>query len=226
MRVSFTLTWLVGLAAIAWLAVNMQVLNWPVSGVNIEKTGHQISNSEIISLVDPMIETGWLSLDINAVQAKIAAMPWVEHVRVYRVFPDRLMVHIEERVPVARYKSMALVSRAGKCFEPQSLVGVGPLPHLDVAYADLALGHDGLLHVQAALSATAALPQDIALVRYKADAGWDLVFHSGLLVRLGRGTVEESLAKWVHYYPKILRHKQGKLPKKIDMRYANGAAVL
>ena len=208
-----------------WLVLNIQMFSWPVSGVDIEKTGRHISNGEIIDLVDPMLEGGWLSLNINAVQAQIAAMPWVERVQVYRVFPDRLALRIEEKVPVARYGDTALISKAGKCFEPRSLAETGSLPRLEVEYADLALGHKGLLQVQSWLSSTAVLPQDVEVVRYQPDIGWDVLFHSGLLVRLGRSPVEQSLAKWAHYYPKILRHKHGKLPKKIDMRYANGAAV-
>lgn|GEM_PF-2878972 len=225
MKVSSIVIWLGALIATAWLVVNIQVFSWPVSGVDIEKTGRHISNSEIIDLVDPLLEDGWLSLNINAVQAQIAAMPWVERVQVYRVFPDRLALRIEEKVPVARFGEAALISKTGKCFEPASLVEIGSLPRLEVEYADLALGYKGLLQVQALLSSEATLPQDMEVVRYQADIGWDVFFHSGLLVRLGPSSVERSLAKWAYYYPKILRHKHGKLPKKIDMRYANGAAV-
>jgi cell division protein FtsQ len=225
MRISSILLWLTGLMATAWLVINVQMLSWPVSGVDIEKTGHHISNSEIIEVVDPMLEAGWLSLDINAVQAQVAAIPWVERVQVYRVFPDRLALRMEEKVPVARYGDTALISKTGKCFQPASLVDIGPLPHLEVEYPLLAFGHQGLLQVQATLASMAALPQDIDRIRYQADIGWDLAFHSGLQVRLGRSPIEQSLARWAHYYPKILHHKKGAMPKKVDLRYANGAAV-
>ena len=211
--------------ATVWLIVHMQWLNWPVSGVDIEKTGQHISDSDIIDLVDPMLESGWLSLNINDVQLQLAAMPWVERVQVYRVFPDRLVLHIEEKVPVARFGDAALISKTGKCFEPPSLVDIGPLPRVEVAYTDLALGYEGLSRMQALLASHADLPQDIALLRYQADVGWDVVFQNGLLVRLGRKPIEQSLEKWAHYYPKIVHHKKGKSLKKIDMRYANGAAV-
>ncbi|CAN0604114.1 unnamed protein product, partial [Ectocarpus sp. 12 AP-2014] len=46
--------------------------------------------------------TSVLGFDIDAARARVLALPWVKEASVRRVYPDQLMVEIEEHAPFAR----------------------------------------------------------------------------------------------------------------------------
>ncbi len=41
------------------------------------------------------------SLPLKEISKRVEAHPWVEHVNVRKIFPDRVLIHIEERKPIA-----------------------------------------------------------------------------------------------------------------------------
>jgi cell division protein FtsQ len=65
-----------------------------------------------------------LGLDIDAMRARLAALPWIVSAEVERRYPDRLLVTVREAEPLAlwqRKQTLFLVSRAGKVIETADL---------------------------------------------------------------------------------------------------------
>jgi cell division protein FtsQ len=65
-----------------------------------------------------------LSLDIDAMRERLAALPWIVSAEVERRYPDRLVVTVTEAEPLAlwqRKQKLFLVSRTGKVIETADL---------------------------------------------------------------------------------------------------------
>jgi cell division protein FtsQ len=60
-----------------------------------------LSEAEVRELLGPAVGENILTLDIDALKARLRASPWVADARVGRTLPDILRVEIEERVPLA-----------------------------------------------------------------------------------------------------------------------------
>ena len=58
-----------------------------------------LSEGEVRELLGPAVGENILSLDIDALKARLRASPWVADATVSRTLPDTLRVEIHERVP-------------------------------------------------------------------------------------------------------------------------------
>ena len=74
-----------------------------------------------------------LTYDVGAARGRIESLPWVRKAEVSRIFPDRLHVLIEERVPVAVWEhrgKTTLVDRQGRVLAYLSGPGRVDLPRI------------------------------------------------------------------------------------------------
>jgi cell division protein FtsQ len=46
-----------------------------------------------------------LGLDLNVIQSRIVALPWVKTARIQRQLPDKLLINLEERKPTGRWQT-------------------------------------------------------------------------------------------------------------------------
>ena len=60
-----------------------------------------LSEGEVRELLGPAVGENILTLDIDALKARLRASPWVADATVGRTLPDILLVEIEERLPLA-----------------------------------------------------------------------------------------------------------------------------
>ena len=201
------------------------MLEWNVGDVEIKKEGLNISNDEIVSAIDPLLEPGWLYLHLSSIKESLSELPWVEDVQVYRVFPDKIALNIKEKIPVARYGEDGLISLSGKLFRPSRECVSDDLPYLEAPESNIELVFSALGYLKKAVANNKVLPQKIKYLKYSHDAGWDVAFSNPLLVHLGRVDFNTAIDKFSYYYPKIITRNKNKVIKTIDMRYANGAAV-
>ena len=129
-----------------------------------------------------------LSFDTRAAQARVESLSWVERASIERVFPDRLEVHITERMPFAVWQLGArhyLIDKTGRVLTAVApntapslprLAGEGAATAAAALYALLA-GYPALAHqVELAARAGRRPPVDLAAHgrrRHRAAAdGW------------------------------------------------------
>ncbi len=202
----------------AWLD---QFMDRPIAGVSVESEFKYISQADTQSVVASRLTKTFLELDMQGIKTALEANPWVDNVMVMRRWPDRLVVHIEEQKPIARWGQEGFLNRRGE------IVQVPPTPALDglpLFLADAQYAKEVMrqyLAVKNLVSPVNLVPQTLVLDNTKS---WRIQFTSGLSITLGR---EKSLEK-LKNISKILRTELApELPhiKSIDMRYDNGFAV-
>jgi len=170
----------------------------------------------------------FFSVDLDAVRRAFEALPWVRKVEVRRLWPDRILVAIEEHVALARWgadaRTMRLVNTYGEVFAGE-LSEAERLPQF--------AGPGGSAREMArvygafrqALAPLALEPRQVLLSpRY----AWQLRLSNGLTLELGRDQLKEPvmerLSRFVAFYAQTLGALNRKLDH-VDLRYPNGFAL-
>ncbi|GJL77468.1 MAG: hypothetical protein NPINA01_04570 [Nitrospinaceae bacterium] len=64
----------------------------------------KLPENELLKWLGPVTGDNIFLLDLEGLSTKLAAHPWVRTVSVRKVFPQKIIVHVEERKPYARIK--------------------------------------------------------------------------------------------------------------------------
>ena len=62
------------------------------------------TKSSLLEALNVKLGEPILGLDLNIIQSRIVALPWVKIARIQRQFPDKLLINLEERRPTGRWQ--------------------------------------------------------------------------------------------------------------------------
>ena len=193
----------------------------PIRYVQVEGAFQYIDKQNIQMKIDPLVQAGYFSVDLQAIQQAVMSLPWTESIQVQRVWPDRIKLRIYEQKPVIRWQEHSLLNERGEVFRPLNIDRFQTLP---VLYAPNVQRQE-LLEVMHGLSVS-LMDQGLYLTEFRVNErqSWLLSMENGLVIQLGR---LQPLAKFSQLM-KALIVTGGELVNKmiyVDMRYPNGYAV-
>jgi cell division protein FtsQ len=204
-----------GLAALTW------ALDRPIRVISMDGRFQRVSPGEIEKAVVPFTQAGFMSADLARIQRAVEAVPWVDHARVQRRWPNSLHVTVVEETAAARWGESGLINTRGQLFVRQAAHVPAELPRLS--------GPDGTESEVAAryLSAQGRILEAgmrIAALRLDERGAWEMDLDSGVTVRLGRRDVDERLDRFIHTASQVIAHRLTEI-NYVDMRYSNGFAI-
>jgi len=125
---------LVGLpvAATVWVTTSPLFL---LAAVEIGPTEH-VTTEEVAMALVGLQGRHLLGLSLNDVEALLASNPWIEGAAIRKELPDRMIVEVRERYPVALLRQddgLFYVDKTGFVMEPYDPAGPVDLPLLSVA---------------------------------------------------------------------------------------------
>ena len=189
-----------------------------------------VTSSQIYAAVIETLDGTVLSADLRPVQQSLQAIPWVRSATVRRIWPNRLLVRIEEHRAAAAWSKGVLVNTYGETF------------------AGAREDHDGSCEL-AALSGPAGserfvlrrarqlqewvapLGMSLASLRLTDQYAWNAVLSGGITLDLGRDAlaagIEERVRMFVKTQPWLLQRLalEGSVSVvHADLRYATGYA--
>ena len=132
-----------------------------------------------------------LNFDPAAAQARIAKLPWVGSVTVQRRLPGTILVHLVERVPLARWqhdKKTVVIDAEGQPLTEAQVAQFGELP--------LVVGEGAPSETQALLDDLKPYPDIAKLVTASvrvAGRRWDLHIDPKIVVQLPEKDIDEAL---------------------------------
>lgn len=196
-------------------------LNPPLSRINIEGRVQFVREADLAALLSPAMQQGFFGLNVKAVKASLEQHPWVSSAAVKRVWPDQLVVQIQEEVPIARWGESQLLNQYGEVFAPRELGSLSSLPVLSGPEHSQKLMMERYKELGEMLFPLGLRLQALTLSE---RGSWEFRLDDGVLVIAGRQQVSERLRRFLAIYDSRIRNDIA-LIESVDLRYANGIAV-
>jgi cell division protein FtsQ len=197
--------------------------------VRLEGDLQRNSVSTVRANAMPHLAGNFFTMDLARTRAAFEQVPWVRHAVVRRVWPDKLVVALEEHQPVALWQgdesSDKMVNSHGEVFE----ANVGDVE--DDSLPQFA-GPDGsspqVLEMYRRLQPLfAGMEAEMTALHLSGRGSWKVDLDDGATIELGRGTpdeVVERTARFIRTLPQVL-HKFDAPLESADLRHAEGYAV-
>ncbi len=187
-----------GKATIAWMETAVAAVK-DKSHLSLQQViveGHARTQIKSVNAV-LNVKQGMPLFDINLAekQAAVAELPWIETVRVERYLPDKLVIKVTEKTPIAiwqNHKKYWPIDTAGKVIRDNKTI---------IAHVLLVVGSDAPEHTPDLMNALASFPEINTLVKSAQRVGnrrWNLILkdaENGLVVYLPETEIESALAR-------------------------------
>lgn len=205
-----------------WQEVKAQGADWlPVKYVRIEGAFQYIAKDKVKSVLLEHVTSGFYNVDIKRVQSSVKALPWVDTVRVERVWPDAFNIVIKEQSPVVRWRDDALLNANGEVFKPEQIKDFSQLPLLE--------GPDGyelkMLKILNALLIDLS-EQGMLLGKFKINErrAWNIELQNKMELKVGRNQPLKKIQRFLKTIPLIGQEQIAGIAV-VDLRYSNGYAL-
>ena len=177
----------------------------------------------------PHLAGNFFTMDLGRTRAAFEQVPWVRHAVVRRVWPNRLVVALEEHQPVALWEgdenSDKMVNSHGEVFE----ANVGDVE--DDSLPQFA-GPEGTSSQVLAMYRRlqprfAGIDAEMTALKLSRRGSWRVELDNGASIELGRGTpddVMERTTRFIRTVPQVM-HKFHAPLESADLRHAEGYAV-
>ncbi len=201
--------------------VSTLMLDRPIRALDLEAPLQRVSQMQILAAIEPHLEAGFVTADLDGLRAALEALDWVDVAVVRRRWPDRIQVLVVEQVPAARWGDDGLLNTRGELFVTGARHIPAELPRLsgpDDTSARVArryLAMHGRL-VEAGLQ--------LASIELDDRGSWELTLSNGVSVRLGRRDIELRSERFVELVSKLVNRRQEDI-EFVDMRYSNGFSI-
>ena len=85
------------LSALTW------ALDRPVRVISIDGSFQRVSPGQVEKAVAPFASQGFMSASLADIQRAVEELPWVDHARIARRWPNSLRVSVTEQIAAARW---------------------------------------------------------------------------------------------------------------------------
>jgi cell division protein FtsQ len=200
-----------------------------IGGVRLEGDLQRNSVTTVRANAMPHLAGNFFTMDLGKARDAFEQVPWVRHAVVRRVWPNRLVVTLEEHQPVALWSgdenSDKMVNSHGEVFE----ANVGDVE--DDSLPEFS-GPDGssaqvLAMYQRLAPVFQQLGVEMTSLAMSGRGSWKVELENGASVELGRGTPDEVIERTTRFartVPQVLRKFHAPL-ESADLRHAEGYAV-
>jgi cell division protein FtsQ len=193
----------------------------PIHVISMDGSFQRVSPGQVEKAVAPFASAGFMSADLDAIQHAVEAVPWVDHARVQRRWPNSLHVTVVEETAAARWGQSGLLNTRGQLFVRDAAHVPAELPRLSGPEGTESQVAQRYLATQGRMLEAG---MRIAALRLDERGAWELDLDSGVTVRLGRREVDARLDRFIHTASQVIAHRLNDVSY-VDMRYANGFAI-
>ena len=193
----------------------------PIAKISVEGDLSYISQQAVQQRIAPFVTASFFSVDLLGMRRELESMPWIASAEVRRVWPDQVLVRLEEQLPIARWGDEALLNNQGQAFAPKELAHYEQLPQL---YGPTRAQQRVMQQYQVLSQMLRPLGFSITRLELRERGSWFLSTGQGIELLLGRDHLVEKMRRFIAIYDKALKEQNANIAR-IDLRYANGLAV-
>ena len=229
---------------VAWAGIKLIAESplFPLRSIRLEGQLEQVRRADITAALQeklPRADT-FFTMDIAVVRALLEGVPWVRRAEVRRVWPDALVVRVEEHRPLARWGTSGdvrgeqrLVNTHGEVFTAANFSNAGDYAALPQFSGPLGTAPEVARRYVRYGAMLQPLNLKLEAVMLSPRFSWQLKLSNGLALQLGRDIqdkdrerIEAQLARFVAVYARTLAPlAAGRRLEYVDLRYANGFAL-
>lgn len=195
--------------------------NLPIQHVKVEGTMPHLDPLILRQIIDHYVQVGFLRLKVKDLQEVLSQDPWVSSVFIGRLWPDTVVVRLEEHVPLARWRWDSLLSIKGVVFTPPPSTLPEGLPRLNGPVGTEEKVLNLYKTIEMLLTPLSLKIQELELTTRGA---WTLTLEDQTVIQLGGQDVVDRLKRFITVYHKIV-HSHHDDVDTVDLRYPNGVAV-
>lgn len=210
-----------GVAAYEGAQRALPYIDRPISKVSVDGELSYISQQAVQQRIAPYIQASFLQINLSGMRQELEQMPWIAHAEVRRVWPDQIMIRLEEQLPVARWGDEALLNNAGHAFAPRESANYQHLPRLA---GPQRAQRQVMQQYQVLSQMLRPLGFSIIALEMRERGSWYLRTAQGIDLLLGRDHIVDKMRRFAAIYEKALKAQQPNIAR-IDLRYPNGLAV-
>ncbi|BAN46813.1 cell division protein FtsQ/DivIB [Metapseudomonas resinovorans] len=193
----------------------------PIAKVNVQGDLSYISQQAVQQRIAPYIAASFFSIDLAGMRRELEQMPWIAHAEVRRVWPDQVLVRLEEQLPIARWGDEALLNNQGQAFAPRELAHYEQLPQL---WGPQRAQEQVMQQYQMLSQMLRPLGFSIVRLELRERGSWFLSTGQGVELLLGRDHLVDKMRRFISIYEKTLKDQITNI-ERVDLRYPNGLAV-
>jgi cell division protein FtsQ len=206
-----------------------QVMIEPVAGQALKHINKPVVKQQVLETV----QGNFFSVRLEDVKRGFESMPWVRHANVRRVWPNGLIVSIEEQKPFGTWggaDSHTLMNAHGELFAGRvSDVGDGIV--LIDFYGPEEASKEVMRLYERANAWFKPWNTEVKSLTLSERYAWHVKLSNGMKVEFGRDEensdktlTEDRVARLFKYWPQV-QEKWANRVDAIDLRYANGFAI-
>lgn len=218
--VLLSLLGMTGLLHGGWWVLRDEAI-FPLRHVQVAGEMRNLNAADVRRVVRHFLGSAFVTLDIGVLRDTFLLNPWVEQVRIQRLWPDTLRIHVQERRVFGHWGVGEMLDRQGTRFRPVYFRSIQTWPRLS--------GPDGqeqevLRAFDEAEERVEQIGLRIMLLEMDERRAWRMRFDNGVEIKLGREQFLTRLQRFVDVYPRVLAQRADTIVT-VDMRYVNGFAV-
>jgi cell division protein FtsQ len=220
--------------ALSVVATARWISRLPTFDIRSISVAGQVSHNNALTLhanVAPRMSGTFFTVDLARVRTAFEAAPWVRRAVVHRQFPNRLQVVLQEHQAVAYWGSdgeSRLINSYGEVFEANvGEVEQDMLPRLNGPEGQ---GAEVLTMYRAVAPLFDQMELPVDQFELTGRGSWRARLNTGAVIELGRGTVDEVVAKANRFLKTLTQvttryGRQANAVESADLRHENGYAI-
>jgi len=201
----------------------------PVVGQTLKHINKSLVKQQVLETV----QGNFFSVRLEDVKRGFESMPWVRHANVRRVWPNGLIVSIEEQKPFGTWggaESHELINNHGEVFAGRVSEVSDDVRLIDFHGPEDA-GREVMSLYEKANNWFKPWGAEVTSLALTERYAWHIKLSNGMKVEFGRDEessdktlTEERVARLFKYWPQVQEKWSNRIDA-VDLRYANGFAV-
>lgn len=193
----------------------------PIKYVRVSGEMKHLSQEELSASLSALVDTGYFALDADDIVKAVKNLEWVNKAKLRRVWPDTIVLFIEEQKPMAVWNEVALLNQAGDVFRPTFDKALLSLPHLVGIEAESQQMLKELKKLNHSLAQTGFLVKTLNLAEH---GSWSAELNNGTKIKVGDESPAQKIIKSLTLLASVDEGLIEHLDE-VDLRYPNGMAV-
>ena len=212
------------LAGIAWIAHRPLFV---LKTVRVTGDLNHINAAAVRNNAFPRLKGNFFTMDLESARSAFETVPWVRKASVRRIWPDGLLVELQEHKAVAQWGESKLLNSYAEVFVANMAEAEedGELVELFGPVGSESQVLNRYLSLKQALT---KVEQEPVQVKLSDRFAWSFMTNNGVRVELGReqadNPIEDRVGVYLKTYPTVMSQLMKRL-QLVDLRYPNGFAI-